>query len=97
MRFVKPIDEKLLHEVFSNYKKIITVEDGVIKGGFGTAVIEFMADHNYHAEVKRLGIPDRFIEHGTPKELQHECGFDSEGIADAVRMMMKETVQVTVK
>lgn len=97
MRFVKPLDEKLLHEVFSKYKKIIIVEDGVVKGGFGSAVIEFMVDNNYNAEVKRLGIPDKFIEHGTPKELQRECGFDAAGIADAVRMMVKEKANASVK
>lgn len=89
MRFVKPIDEKLLHEVFSAYKKVITVEDGCIEGGFGSAVIEFMADHNYSAEVKRLGIPDAVIEHGEQLELQHEAGFDPEHIEKAVMQMLK--------
>jgi 1-deoxy-D-xylulose-5-phosphate synthase len=84
MRFVKPIDEQLLHEAFSTYKKIITIEDGCIQGGFGSAVLEFMADNNYHAEVKRLGIPDRVVEHGEQKELHHECGFDPEGIERAM-------------
>lgn len=89
MRFVKPIDEKLLHEVFTKYKKIITVEDGCIEGGFGSAVIEFMADHNYTAEVKRLGIPDAIIEHGEQLELQHEAGFDPEHIEKTVLQMLK--------
>jgi 1-deoxy-D-xylulose-5-phosphate synthase len=89
MRFVKPIDEKLLHEVFTKYKKIITVEDGCIEGGFGSAVIEFMADHNYAAEVKRLGIPDAIIEHGEQLELQHEAGFDPEHIEKTVLQMLK--------
>jgi 1-deoxy-D-xylulose-5-phosphate synthase len=75
---VKPIDEVLLHEVFSKYKKVITIEDGCIQGGFGSAVLEFMADHRYTAEVKRLGIPDEIIEHGEQMELHHECGFDPE-------------------
>ena len=88
MRFVKPIDEKLLHEVFSKYKKLITIEDGCIEGGFGSAVIEFMADHNYSAEIKRLGIPDAVIEHGEQLELQHEVGFDPEHIEKtAVEML----------
>ncbi len=89
MRFVKPIDEKLLHEVFSKYKKVITVEDGCVQGGFGSAVLEFMADHNYYAEVKRLGIPDDVIEHGEQIELQHECEFDPEHIEKAVMNMLE--------
>jgi 1-deoxy-D-xylulose-5-phosphate synthase len=92
MRFVKPLDEQLLIEIFSRYKKIITVEDGCIQGGFGTAILEFMADHNLRAEVKRLGIPDRVVEHGEQIELHRECGFDPEGIEKAV-MQMLETIQ----
>lgn len=84
MRFVKPIDEEMLHEVFANYKKIITIEDGCIQGGFGSAVLEFMADNNYQAEVRRLGIPDRVVEHGEQIELQRECGFDPDGIERTV-------------
>lgn len=90
MRFVKPIDEKLLHEVFTKYKKVITIEDGCIEGGFGSAVIEFMADHHYIAAVKRLGIPDAIIEHGEQLELQHEAGFDPEHIETAILHMLKE-------
>jgi 1-deoxy-D-xylulose-5-phosphate synthase len=89
MRFVKPIDEQLLHEVFQKFKKVITVEDGCLEGGFGSAVLEFMADHQYNAEVKRLGIPDRIVEHGEQRELQHECGFDAEGIEKAVITMLE--------
>ncbi len=84
MRFVKPIDEEMLHEVFANFKKVITVEDGCIQGGFGSAVLEFMADNNYHAEVRRLGIPDEVVEHGQQEELHRECGFDPDGIERAV-------------
>jgi 1-deoxy-D-xylulose-5-phosphate synthase len=84
MRFVKPLDEELLHEVFARYKKIITVEDGCLPGGFGSAVLEFMADHHYHAEVRRLGIPDRVVEHGEQSELHRECGFDAGGIERCV-------------
>ncbi|MBL7839170.1 MAG: 1-deoxy-D-xylulose-5-phosphate synthase [Cyclobacteriaceae bacterium] len=94
MRFVKPIDEKLLHEVFSKYSKIITVEDGCVEGGFGSAVLEFMADHNYSADLKRLGIPDAVIEHGEQIELQHEAGFDPENIEKAVREMLKAVKHV---
>jgi 1-deoxy-D-xylulose-5-phosphate synthase len=89
MRFVKPLDERMLHEIFSVYKKIITVEDGCLQGGFGTAILEFMADHNYHAEVRRLGIPDRVVEHGEQYELQEECGFDVKGIERAVVEMLE--------
>ena len=88
MRFVKPIDEVMLHEVFSKYSKIITVEDGCIMGGFGSAVIEFMADHNYSAKVTRLGIPDTYIHHGTVEELQEECGFDANSIVRKVKELV---------
>ncbi|MGN6494519.1 MAG: 1-deoxy-D-xylulose-5-phosphate synthase [Agriterribacter sp.] len=94
MRFAKPLDEAMLHEVFSKYSKIITVEDGTVTGGFGSAVLEFMAAHHYQAEVKILGIPDIVIEHGTPKELQRDSGYDANAIANAVREMMKTTVIV---
>jgi 1-deoxy-D-xylulose-5-phosphate synthase len=87
MRFVKPLDEELLHEIFGKFKKVITIEDGCVMGGFGSAVLEWMADHNYQAQVKRLGIPDAVIEHGEQIELHRECGFDPEGIADAVRSL----------
>jgi 1-deoxy-D-xylulose-5-phosphate synthase len=89
MRFVKPLDEEMLHEVFVLYKKIITVEDGCIQGGFGTAVLEFMADNTYTADVKRLGIPDRVVEHGEQIELHRECGFDPDGIEKAVIEMLE--------
>jgi len=84
LRFAKPLDEEMLHEVFTNFSKIITVEDGCIQGGIGSAVLEFMADNNYSAEVRRLGIPDKIIEHGEQFDLHKECGFDSEGIVKAV-------------
>ncbi|MEX1238083.1 MAG: 1-deoxy-D-xylulose-5-phosphate synthase [Cyclobacteriaceae bacterium] len=89
MRFVKPIDEEILHEVFTTYKKIITIEDGSIQGGFGSAVLEFMADNNYQAEVRRLGIPDRIVEHGEQIELHRECGFDPDGIEKSVIEMLE--------
>ncbi|MEN9549093.1 MAG: hypothetical protein RIR12_1684 [Bacteroidota bacterium] len=94
MRFVKPIDEQMLHEVFSQYTKIITVEDGTVVGGFGSAVLEFMNAHGYKADVKMLGIPDRLVEHGTPKELHKECGYDADGIKQAVLEMMGTKVDV---
>jgi 1-deoxy-D-xylulose-5-phosphate synthase len=95
MRFVKPIDEELLHEVFSRYQKIVTVEDGTTVGGFGSAVLEFMNAHGYKADVKILGIPDRLVEHGTLKELHRECGYDAQGIAEAVKSLLSSEVQVT--
>lgn len=95
MRFVKPLDEALLHEVFGKFNKIVTVEDGTVTGGFGSAILEFMAQHNYKADVVILGIPDRLVEHGTPKELQHESGYDAPAIAAAVRNMIKDKVQVS--
>lgn len=94
LRFVKPLDEELLHEVFGKYAKIVTVEDGTVTGGFGSAILEFMAKYNYKAEVKILGIPDRIVEHGTPKELQRECGYDAIAIAQTVRELMKDKVIV---
>lgn len=93
MRFLKPIDEKLLHEVFQRFDKIITIEDGTIYGGLGSAVIEFMADHHYQAEIVRLGIPDQFIEHGTQHQLYSECGFDEQGIIRCIYQMLGRTPQ----
>ncbi len=84
LRFLKPLDEALLHDIFSKFTKIITVEDGCLPGGFGSAIIEFMADHNYTAQVIRLGIPDKIIEHGEPDQLHKECGYDKESIKNAV-------------
>lgn len=93
MRFVKPLDAALLHEIFAEFRKIITVEDGCIQGGFGSAVAEFMIDHNYQAQILRLGIPDRFIEHGEQSQLYHECQFDKNAIMDAVRQMSLASVR----
>ena len=95
MRFAKPLDEELLHEVFGKFNKIITIEDGTIQGGFGSAVLEFMNEHNYKADVKIMGIPDRLVEHGTPKQLYAEIGLDANGIADALREMVKDKVKVS--
>ncbi|AWL10196.1 1-deoxy-D-xylulose-5-phosphate synthase [Aquirufa nivalisilvae] len=80
MRFVKPLDEKILHEVFSTYNQIITVEDACVQGGFGSAIAEFMLDHGYNKPILRLGVPDDIIEHGEPHELYQLCGIDSENI-----------------
>jgi 1-deoxy-D-xylulose-5-phosphate synthase len=88
MRFVKPIDEEMLHTIFKRFSKVITLEDGCRMGGFGTAVIEFMADNGYFAQVERMGIPDRFIDHGSPKELYIECGYHKDDVVrTALRMV----------
>lgn len=84
MRFLKPLDTEMLHEIASNFKQIVTIEDGVINGGFGSAVLEFMADNNYKLNVKRLGINDTFVEHGTPEQLYNMLGLDIEGIAKSL-------------
>lgn len=97
MRFVKPIDETMLHEVFTKFKKVITVEDGCIMGGFGSAVIEFMADQKYSAEVVRLGIPDKYIQHGTQKELWAECGYDTQAIVATVKEMLQMNASQSAK
>ena len=80
LRFLKPLDEALLHEVGKHFKSVVTLEDGVLKGGMGSAVLEFMADNGYNPLVKRIGLPDKFIQHGSVKELYHLCGMDEEGI-----------------
>ncbi|MCX6324724.1 MAG: 1-deoxy-D-xylulose-5-phosphate synthase [Sphingobacteriales bacterium] len=85
MRFVKPLDEEMLHEVFSRYHKIITVEDGTVVGGFGSAILEFMNSYGYKADVRIMGIPDRLVEHGTPKQLYEEIGIDANAIAEVLR------------
>jgi 1-deoxy-D-xylulose-5-phosphate synthase len=84
MRFLKPIDESILEEVGRNFKRVITVENGVIRGGLGSAVLEWMNDHGYTPRVQRLGLPDSFVEHGTVKELMHIVGIDEEGIKKAI-------------
>ena len=86
--FVKPLDEDMLNEIFKQFKRIVTVEDGTVVGGFGSSILEFMSDHAYEAKLKRLGVPDKFIEQGKNEELHHECGYDAEGIAKAVITMM---------
>jgi 1-deoxy-D-xylulose-5-phosphate synthase len=91
MRFVAPLDTETLHNIFQKFNRIITVEDGILSGGFGSAIIEFMSDNGYNAKIKRLGIPDYFVEHGSQKELYKECGFDSESIEHAITKMMVES------
>ncbi len=88
MRFVKPIDQELLHKILKKYKFILTVEDGCVMGGFGSAVLEFMAENNYTNSVQRLGIPDRIVEHGSQDELYRECYYDEEAIYDFCNKML---------
>ena len=88
LRFLKPLDEEMLHEVGKKFKKIITIEDGVRKGGMGTAVMEWMSDHGYHPAVHRLGIPDHFVEHGTVEELRRIVGIDKESIKNAISQQL---------
>ncbi len=94
MRFVKPLDEKLLTNIFKNYKHIITVEDGCIIGGFGSAILEFMASKGFNASVKILGIPDRIVEHGTQPELYKECGYDADAIVEAAKVYARSAVNI---
>ena len=94
MRFLKPIDEAILHEVFLKYDKVITIEDGTIIGGLGSAVIEFMNDHNYRASIKRLGVPDTFIEQGTVAELYRICGCDVQGIIETTHELIGQKAQL---
>ena len=92
MRFAKPLDTECLHGIFRNFKQVLIVEDGILAGGFGSAVIEFMTDNGYQANVKRLGVSDTFVEHGTQAELYKECGFDADSIANTIRAMVSRRV-----
>ena len=80
LRFLKPLDEEMLDEIGQNFKFVVTIEDGVLKGGMGSAILEYMSDHGYTPTVRRIGIPDSFVQHGTPKELYQICGMDAESI-----------------
>jgi len=103
MRFIKPLDENLLYKIFNNFDLILTVEDGVLQGGFGSAILEFSSDNNYNSTIRRLGIPDKFIEQGTREELFIMCGFDPESIASAIiemtgnKVLQKLSIPVTKK
>jgi 1-deoxy-D-xylulose-5-phosphate synthase len=91
MRFVKPLDTEMLTEVMQNFDQIVTIEDGSIQGGFGSAILEFMAENGFTNKIKILGIPDKFIEHGTPEELYRECGIDAQGIVNTVKQLVGKT------
>ena len=96
MRFVKPIDELMLHEVFIKFNKVITVEDGCVVGGMGSAVVEFMSDNNYTATIKRMGVPDRFVEHGTQEELYAECFYNADAIIKTVKSMTQHSLNKAI-
>jgi 1-deoxy-D-xylulose-5-phosphate synthase len=81
---LKPLDEEILDEIGQNYQFIVTVEDGVLKGGMGSAILEYMADHGYTPSVRRIGIPDNFVQHGTPQELYRICGMDATSIENTL-------------
>jgi 1-deoxy-D-xylulose-5-phosphate synthase len=89
LRFVKPIDEALMHEACSTHRYIITVEDGVIQGGMGSAVLEFMAQHGYKNDLQMLGMPDHIIEHGEQDELYQECGYDADSMVKAACTLLE--------
>ena len=94
LRFLKPLDEELLHEIGRKFRRIVTLEDGSVRGGMGSAVLEFMADHEYAPAVKRIGVPDKFVQHGTIEQLYQLCGMDEEGI---VKELVKQcTLQLTM-
>lgn len=88
MRFVKPLDEELLHSICKKFTKIITIENGVVKGGFGSAVLEFCSENHYTPDLRRLGLPDDFVEQGSIKELQHFVGIDQESIEKTVKEIL---------
>lgn len=96
LRWAKPLDENLLHSILSRIQEIITVEDGTILGGFGSAVAEFAAEHGYNVRITRLGMPDRILEHGEQSELYAECGFDAPSIAETVRVRLATQAEQSV-
>ncbi len=96
LRFIKPLDEALLHDVFSRYQNVVTVEDGCLQGGMGSAVLEFMADHKYNAQVIRLGIPDEFVEHGEQAELWQICGYDRDAIISTIKKIAVSRKTATI-
>lgn len=89
MRFVKPLDEDLLRTIAGKFKKVMTIENGVVAGGFGSAILEFFSENSYDIKVKRMGLPDNFVEHGSIPELHHLCGIDKEGIENSIRDFLK--------
>ena len=92
MRFIKPLYEELLVKILSKHSKVITLEDGTIHGGMGSAILEFISEKNYSIQVKRLGVPDKFVDHGTVEELYKECGMDCDSIVSTVKEMVGSKV-----
>jgi len=88
IRFLKPLDEKLLHHIFKIYKTILTIEDGCLSGGMGAAILEFKNEYNYSQKIIRFGVPDKFIEHGSQKEQREECGFDKQSIINKLKELL---------
>lgn len=97
MRFIKPIDEALLHIIFKKFEYIVTVEDGCLQGGMGSAIVEFMVDHGYRSKITRLGIPDRIVNHGEQPELWAECGYDEKTIVATVKKLMLDKIPTARK
>lgn len=89
LRFAKPLDQELLHEVGRKFRCVVTVEDGALRGGVGEAVVAFFCEHGYLPKVVSLGIPDRFVEHGTPAQLYGQCGYDAEGIYRTLKSLQE--------
>jgi 1-deoxy-D-xylulose-5-phosphate synthase len=92
MRFAKPLDENLLRTIGQKFNTIVTVEDGCLQGGFGSAVLEWLNDNGFSTKVVRLGIPDRFVEHGTQQQLYKECGYDVDGIYQTAKSLVTNKV-----
>lgn len=97
LRFVKPLDQDLLHQIFTDFDKVITLEDNAITGGMGSAVLEFMSDNHYQAQVKRLGIPDYFVQHGSLTELYKECGYDYDSIFKEVTSICETNFALSMR
>jgi 1-deoxy-D-xylulose-5-phosphate synthase len=90
LRWLKPLDEEMLHEIGKKYSTIVTAEDGILAGGMGSAVLEWMSDHNYHPQIIRLGVNDQFVEHGSTKELYHLLNLDKEGLCKSLLLALEK-------
>ena len=90
LRWLKPLDEEMLHEIGKKYSTIVTAEDGILAGGMGSAVLEWMSDHNYHPQIIRLGVNDQFVEHGSTKELYHLLNLDKEGLCESLLQALEK-------
>ena len=90
LRWLKPLDEEMLHEIGQQFQTIVTAEDGILAGGMGSAVLEWMSDHNYHPQIIRLGVNDQFVEHGSTKELYHLLNLDKEGLCKSLLLALEK-------